>query len=190
MSIAPTPSRVVFLRSGSCSLAPFDVMMAATVAGWARTAQELFWLAPKTAPPLTPAKVVAWAGPQSCPLLLFRDGSADPLGYLELNPMPVEAAHYWIGHCVLHPHHRSIGLGQRMVGLALDLAFQHHRARRVSLVVFPDNTAAIRCYRNAGFVGAGDQIKYFQTTGRQHRMLQMTIDRSRYAAIRAAAAPA
>ncbi len=187
MSLAPSPLKAGYVRSGTCCLAPFEPSLAATVAGWAQTAQELFWLAPKTPPPLTPAKVVAWAGPESSPMLLFRDGTAEPLGYLELNPMPLETGHFWLGHCVLHPNHRSVGLGRRMIGLALDLAFGHRRAKRVSLVVFPDNAGAIRCYRNAGLVGAGDQIKYFQTTGRQHRMLQMTIDRGRYTALKAAA---
>ncbi|MBI4578825.1 MAG: GNAT family N-acetyltransferase, partial [Planctomycetes bacterium] len=107
----------------------------------------------------------------------------EPAGYLELNPMPADYGHYWIGHCVVDPQLRGAGLGRHLVRLSLDFAFRGLDARRVSLVVFPDNTSAIRCYRRAGFIDAGDQYKYFANTGRQHRMLQMTVDRGGYLAL-------
>jgi RimJ/RimL family protein N-acetyltransferase len=94
--------------------------------------------------------------------------------------MPADWGHYWLGHCVTHPDSRGTGVGRAMIALTLELAFRTRRAYRVSLVVFPENIAAIRCYRNAGFIDAGDQWKYFCTTGQQHRMLQMTIDRGRF----------
>ena len=34
--------------------------------------------------------------------------------------------------------------------------------------------------QSVGFLDAGEQNRYFQTTGRRHRMLQMTIDLARY----------
>lgn len=165
---------------GSYYLTPFDRLMAPIVAQWARTPLELFWLAPKTPAPLTAAKVEAWVRADDCPLMFCRDAQADPLGYLELNPMPHQAHHLWLGHCVLAPTHRGRGLGRIMVELLLDEAFGRRGARRVSLVVFPENVAAVRCYRMAGFVPAGEQVKHFPTTGRQHRMLRMTIDRDAY----------
>lgn len=154
--------------------------MAPTVASWAQDAHELFWLAPKTPSPLTAAKVVAWATADGRPLLFYRDDTPEPLGYLELNPMPADWGHYWLGHCVVKPESRGAGTGYKMISLVLEYAFRTRRAYRVSLVVFPENAAAIRCYRRAGFVEAGDQWKFFCTTGQQHRMLQMTIDRGRY----------
>ena len=168
-------------RRGPYYLTPFDKLLAPVVASWAREDLELFWLAPKTPPPLTPTKVVAWASPDGRPLLFCSDDSPDgPLGYLELNPMPADWGHFWLGHCVAHPECRGVGIGRRMISLALDLAFHGRRAYRVSLVVFPENEMAVRCYRRAGFIDAGDQWKFFTTTGRQHRMLQMTIDRGRF----------
>lgn len=181
MGTAPstTPAQEV-IRRGPYSLSPFNKLMAPLVATWARDDQELFWLAPKTPPPLTAAKVVGWASPEGRPLLFYRDGTADPLGYLELNPMPSDWGHYWLGHCVVQPDQRGGGLGRHMIELSLELAFRSQRAYRVSLVVFPENVSAIRCYRRGGFIDAGDQWKYFATTGQQHRMVQMTIDRGRY----------
>lgn len=182
MAIAPTKQPAIreVARRNGFHLGEFDALYAPIIARWPRDGQELFWLAPKTIPPLTPAKVVGWAVPEGRPMLFKHDSVAEPIGYLELNPMPAEFSHYWFGHCVIRPEFRGTGQGRLMIALALEFAFHAKRASRVSLVVFPENVQAIRCYRRVGFVDAGDQYKYFQTTGKQHRMIQMTIDRGRY----------
>jgi RimJ/RimL family protein N-acetyltransferase len=177
MSISPPPRREFSARQGPYYLADFDHRLAHTVAGWVGGPGELFWLAPKTFPPLTAEKVVAWTSLDGCPLLFYRQGIADPLGYVELNPMPGERHHLWMGHCVIRPQNRGVGMGRQMVRLMLHEAFSNRSARRVSLVVFPDNHAAVRCYRSVGFVDDGVQLRYFPTTSRQHRMLQMTLHR-------------
>ena len=179
-----TPSKpTIRVRHGPYYLAPFDNLMASVVATWARDASELFWLAPKTPPPLTAAKVVAWPGPQGSPMLFYRESESEPLGYFEINPMPGEKLHLWLGHCVVRPEERGAGLGRRMTTLMLEEVFCHRDAQRVSLVVFPDNIFAIACYRAVGFLDGATQIKYFKTSGRQHRMFQMSIDRRRYESI-------
>jgi len=180
MSIKPAPTTVQLARSDPYYLAPFDKVMAFVVAQWAQDDRELFWLAPKTTHPLTATKVVAWPGPDGQSILFHQDDLVEPLGYLELNPMPGQTLHAWVGHCILRPEQRGMGLGTRMVRLALKVAFVRRRMNRVSLVVFPDNIAAIYCYRSVGFLDAGEQTKYFHRTGREHRMLQMTIDLGRY----------
>jgi RimJ/RimL family protein N-acetyltransferase len=167
MSISPSPPPPS-VRSGPYYLGPFDKLMAPIVAAWARDPHELFWLAPKTYPPLTAAKVVGWPGSDGCPLLFYRDGIVEPIGYLEP---------------------RGSGLGEVMINLVLEEAFQTRKAARVSLVVFPDNIAAIRCYRACGFTEVGEQVKYFPTTGRQHRMLQMSVTRVDHARHVAAGKP-
>ena len=189
MSTTSSPTAVVRVRNGAYYLCAFDKLMAPIVAGWPRDDRELFWLAPKTPPPLTPAKVTAWPGPDGCPLLFRRDGVDEPLGYIELNPMPAQKRHLWMGHCVVPHERRGCGLGRAMVELMLDEAFLRRRADRVSLIVFPDNVRAIRCYRRVGFVDASEQLKHFPTTGRQHRMLRMSIDREQYELARRESAP-
>ncbi len=184
MSVTPSPTEVVHVRNGLYYLSSFNKQAASLITGWPRDARELFRLAPKTLPPLTEAKVMAWPGQNGCPLLFRRDGVTDPLGYLELNPMPVQERHLWMGHCVIQPEHRGRGLGRVMVDLVLDKAFLHRDAERVSLVVFPDNVPAVRCYHRVGFLEAGEQVKYFPTTGHRYRMLRMSIDRRQYELIR------
>jgi len=185
MSIALYHPDTIHAQDGPLSLVRFDERMGPVVASWVQDAQELFWLAPKTAPPLTAAKVIGWPGAEGCPLLLCRLGDAEPLGYAELNPMPAQPYHLWIGHCVIRPELRGIGLGRRFVDMLLHDAFVNHRALVVSLVVFPGNRVAVGCYRSNGFLAIREQVKYMPTTGRQHRMLEMRITRAQYAAIHA-----
>jgi RimJ/RimL family protein N-acetyltransferase len=70
-----------------------------------------------------------------------------------------------------------------MVRLMLEEAFGHREAEQVSLVVFPENRPALRCYNRIGFRHAGFQVKYFQTTGKQHRMIRMTLRKSDYGSL-------
>ncbi len=179
MSLAP-PTPAGLARRGPHYLADFDRMWAGQVASWARDPAELFWLAPKTIPPLDAMKVLAWPGAGDSPLLFYQDDRATPVGYLELNPMPVDSGHYWLGHCVVDPLQRGTGVGREMILTTLELAFRQKRARRISLVVFPENAPAVACYRRCGFLTAGEQIKFFPVTGQQHRMIQMTIDAPRF----------
>lgn len=180
MSVAPANTPVAYARQGPYFLAPFDRLMAPVVAGWTTTPEELFWLAPSTPPPLTAAKVAGWAGPEGGPRLFRRNEVCEPLGYLELNPMPGQAGHYWLGHCVLRPDRRSTGLGRLMIDLVLAEAFDGRRAIRVSLMVFPENLAACNCYLSAGFREVSDQYKYFATRSRRYRMVQMSITRQQH----------
>ena len=175
----PAIANQELIRRGEWFLTPFDALLAPMVAGWAREGRDLFWLAPRTPPPLTPSKVVGWVTPEGRPMLFWQHRNPEPLGYLELNPMPSDYGHYWLGHCVVDPARRGNGSGRCMIHLSLELAFHVRRASRVSLVVFPDNVAAIRCYRRVGLIDAGDQYKFFVTTGTQHRKQQMTDDSGR-----------
>lgn len=176
VSFRPSPR----VQSGRYLLADFDPLFARLVASWVRDDHELFWLAPKTPPPLTAEKVVAWPGPDGSPLLFYRQGTVEPCGYLELNPMPGSKDHLWLGHCLIRPSLRGLGLGHLVVNLMLEEAFVEREASSVSLVVFPGNDPAVRCYVANGFTAVGEQLKFFPTTGRRHRMLEMRITRGSY----------
>ncbi|MHC4797752.1 MAG: GNAT family N-acetyltransferase [Planctomycetota bacterium] len=170
----------ILIRKGPYYLASFDKLMAPVVASWVADHHQLFWLAPQTYPPLTEKKVLAWHKPGANPLLFYRDGSDQPLGYGELNTMFGQKGHYWMGHCLIQPKSRGIGLGRLFIDLMLDCAFEIRKVKHVSLIAFPDNTPAVRCYNACGFVITSEQTKYFPTTGNNHRMLLMTINPQQY----------
>lgn len=106
----------------------------------------------------------------------------EPVGYAELNDMPSKPGELWIGHFIIDPAHRGKGLGREFLRLLLQQAFGPLRAARVALIVFPDNEAAIRCYRSGGMQAEGWQHRTFEARSGVHKMMEMAIDRARYEA--------
>ncbi len=162
-------------QSRRLRLRPFHHWYASVVAQWAGTPEQLRLLAPGTAPPLTAAKVARWTKPAGHALLLTRDGDARPIGYGELNPMRLERDHLWLGHVVVCPQERGKGIGQAFVRELVSYAFDPLCAKRISLIVFPGNAPAIKCYRRVGFVNVGEESHDFNGTGRKHRLLRFEI---------------
>ena len=160
----------------ACRLVRFTKQWAPAIVRWVQSNQELFWLAPATAPPLTVEKVLAWVREDRHAYLLWSGEADQPIGYAELGLMPGEPGQMWLGHCLIAPSHRGCGFGRQFVGLLSRAARRRHAARRLLLVVFPDNAAAIRCYQQEGFSTRGHERRYFETTGRRHRLLRMALD--------------
>lgn len=159
----PEPARL-----GNLRIRPFEVHRAASVASWIRSDEELFHLAPSTIAPLTAGKVVGWTRGHGHALSLCLDEAA--VGYAELNPMADDPDHYWLGHVIIDPEQRGSGLGSHFVRALLAHAFDTLAARRVSLVVFPDNVAAVRCYHSAGMRRTGFERHRFGMLRRFHRL--------------------
>ena len=157
------------------TLDPFEPRLANSVAGWVVTTEQLRWLAPSTGPPLTASKVAAWKRPGGEAFLYNRSDDHTPIAYGELNPMPACREHLWLGHVIVRSDLRGRGIGQRFVKALLSFALEQRRANRVSLIVFPDNAPAIRCYRRVGFVIAGDEYHRFGGRALARRMLRLEI---------------
>ena len=180
MSAANIESAIVDPQStiqgkGQLRLRPFDPLYAAQISQWVETEEQLRWLAPSTQPPLTAAKVVGWTKPGGEAFLLTREGDAKPIGYGELNPMRGTVGHLWLGHVVVRPDQRDRGAGQALVRALLDRAFNTLLAGRVSLIVFPDNVAALQCYRRVGFALMGEEYHRFGGAGPKHRLFRLEI---------------
>lgn len=153
------------------ALAPFDAVLADLVARWAPTADDCWRVAPRTAPPLTPAKVRAW-GREGEAMILRRTADDAPLGYAELNRLNRIQKTYWIGHVLVDPAERGQGIGTVLIRLLLRRAFNAKGASRVSLVVFPDNPAAIACYKAAGMSADGWETHSFPAYGRREQLIR------------------
>jgi len=164
----------------TCCLSFFDSQYAATIVTWIADSRELLWLAPGTPPPLTIEKVTAWGQERRGRYLFWSQSSARPAGYAELNEMPDCRQQLWIGHFLLNPACRGRALGLRFAQALLARAFLECDATDVSLVVFPDNTRAVRCYQRAGMVATDRERKYFPATGRECLFLRMGMDRRRF----------
>ncbi|RMF85278.1 MAG: N-acetyltransferase [Planctomycetota bacterium] len=148
---------------------------AATLASWVGSAQEAFWLAPRSRPPLTADVIASWGQPGGDRLTLRDPVNRALLAYGEVNPLSLARGSYWLGHLLVDPQCRGRGLGRELTRALLQRAFEHHGARRVTLVVFRDNVAAIACYANAGMNADGYETHHFPAYNRRERLLRMAI---------------
>ena len=155
----------------------FRVWQAPILARWVKSEQQLRWLAPSTPPPLTAEKIVAWKRPGGEAFVLAMGRDDAPAGYGELNPMRSGCGDLWLGHVIVRPDLRGRGVGTFLSRALLSEAFEQRGANRVSLIVFPDNLAALRCYRRAGFITAGEEHHQFGGAGSTHRLLRLEIAR-------------
>lgn len=166
-------------RSTALRLSAFRPEWAPRIAEWCADPLEAYWLAPRTPPPITALRVMQWCIPgRNCYGLL--DGRNALQAYGELNTLSGARREYWLGHLVVDPAQRGRGLGLRLTRALLHEAFQQFRARSVTLVVFRENEAAVRCYERAGMNLDGSETHYLAPYDRTETLLRMGITRSRW----------
>lgn len=153
----------------------FQPHQAATVASWVRSDAELFWLAPGTSPPITAAKVIAWTERRGRGYAFHARQGRQMVAYAELNAMPRDPRDLWIGHVLVDPLRRRQGIGRLLTETLIQRAFAQERAWRLSLVVFPDNLAALRCYRAAGFCERGEEFQCFGESRHRCRLIRLEL---------------
>ena len=127
-------------------LRPFDVADAATVAGWARTAEEASMWCGHAGWPVPSDKVAAWSTEDGVrPFGLY--GGEELIGYGELW-VDHDEAEVELARLIIDPRHRGRGAGRELVG---DLVARADYPD-IFLRVHPDNAVALRCYTGAGFI--------------------------------------
>lgn len=139
----------------------FEPAHAERVASWAAEPTDAYWVAPQTVPPLSAAKVLQWAGPGRLCFQLAPTTGEEPVAYGELNTLSADRAEYWLGHLLVDPQQRGRGVGTRLVEALLRYGAGRLAARRITLVVFPENARAITCYTAAGMRFDGRETHRF-----------------------------
>ncbi|NOX58406.1 MAG: GNAT family N-acetyltransferase [Planctomycetes bacterium] len=157
----------------SGKLKRFDPLYAPVVASWVQTREQLRWLAPRTSFPLTAAKVGQWTRQSGEAFLFFAGGESMPCGYGELNPMKGEPTHQWLGHLIVDIARRRMGLGRQLTNHLSRVAIRELGAQRLSLVVFPDNKAALHCYLQCGFSVTAEEYQKFDSRSIPQRMIRL-----------------
>ncbi|MBK8916080.1 MAG: GNAT family N-acetyltransferase [Phycisphaerales bacterium] len=161
-------------------LRPFEPADAEVIASWADSAGEAYWLAPRTAPPLTAEKVRDWGRNGRQQWILCERGGGALLAYGELNLLNASRHSFWLGHLVVDPQRRGTGLGTEITRRLLDRAFVHCAAMSVTLVVFPANRSAIRAYQAAGMCADGFEEHHFDAYGRTERLARFSINAAQW----------
>ena len=114
--------------------------------------------------PHAPARETAERlAPRSGTVHLVADIDGRPVGVLELVTWPDEPRHRHVGEVNLvavHPDWAGRGAGRALMEAAIELADDWLNLRRLSLVVFVDNSVALEMYRRLGFVVEGTMVEY------------------------------
>lgn len=82
--------------------------------------------------------------------LTMVDGE-EIVGYITLRTPADNPTEQRLGFVIVDDSKRGKGLGKALVCMTVDYAFRKLEATKVSLGVFENNPAAIRCYESAGF---------------------------------------
>lgn len=77
--------------------------------------------------------------------------SEEIVGYITLRTPADDSSEQRLGFVIVDDSKRGKGFGKALVSKAVDYAFSKLGAIKVSLGVFENNPAAIRCYESAGF---------------------------------------
>ena len=78
------------------------------------------------------------------------DDNGSPVGFFCYS-LNTETNEGMLKFVVVDPAQRGKGYGKEMLRLAVKYAFEITKAEAVQLMVFPENTAAKRCYESMGF---------------------------------------
>ncbi|MGN9815587.1 GNAT family N-acetyltransferase [Streptomyces sp. SD11] len=127
---------------------PFDSNCAAVVAGWPVTAEEaLMWCGLREFP-VPEGTVSAWQREPDVTAYALVENEL-PLAYGELW-LDAEEDEVELARIIVAPGVRGRGLGRLLVrGLLAEARLTG--LAEVCMRVHPENTAALRCYRGAGF---------------------------------------
>lgn len=87
--------------------------------------------------------------------------------------MQGDASHLWIGHVVIDIERRRQGLGRQLTELIIRKAVSELGAKKVSLVVFPENKPALDCYLQCGFKVVAEEFQRFDKTSAPQRMIRL-----------------
>ena len=123
---------------------------APAIASMVASAEDLRQVSPLEIFPLDRSTVLHW--------ILNRDAGwvvedhGEVVAYGELVPDQTRSDRFWIGHMIVHPRRRGLGIGQRLVHGLVRIADADKDARVVAISAFADNPRALRCYESCGFV--------------------------------------
>lgn len=96
-------------------------------------------------------------------------------GHLILRFTDEEMQHLRLGFVIVDDSKRGKGYGREMLALALKYGFEMLKASEISIVVFDNNPAAIRCYEAVGFRKAEYQKDCFSYQDRKWSAYKLVI---------------
>jgi ribosomal protein S18 acetylase RimI-like enzyme len=134
-------------------LIPFQPAAAATVAGWARSADEASRWCAQAEYPFPPDAVRAWQDQDDVTGYLLVDDDDRPVAYGEVWS-DEEEAEAELARLIVDPDRRGMGIGHTLVTELVRRAGYND----IFMRVVPTNDQALACYRGAGFVDVDETL--------------------------------
>lgn len=138
-----------FDRLPAVTLRPAHERDARQIVALLASPQDLRQVSPDEEFPLDERTVQHWIRSRAAGHVLIERGKV--VAYAELVLDSNVAGRLWIGHMMVDPQRRGLGLGQRLVQGLLQIAREGPGVREVAISAFIDNTRALQCYRSCGF---------------------------------------
>lgn len=131
---------------------PFQEADAPTICSFPRSADELFYMIPEAAHPLTPDQLAAAVRQSHDPTVGLWEGRiAGFVDFVEVHAKKFCA----IGHLVVHPQLRRKGIGAFLAGAMIQKAIDRHAVRFIRASCLSHNKPAYALFRKLGFTPAG-----------------------------------
>lgn len=136
--------------SDSFDLAPYQQDDLELLRRWIRTKEDaLLWSGHQCELPLTQLQITKFQLPSECSPYMIRQGESK-IGYIELHkkgPKHLHLARVLIGE----QGQRGRGVGKMVLHMISRWAFNHAGLKLLTLNVYENNLAALKCYQNVGF---------------------------------------
>ena len=94
------------------------------------------------------------------------------IGFFTLRYRLESANDLTIGFVIINPKYRGMGYGEKMLNLAINLAFSKYKADSVNLRVFKDNIPAYNCYKKVGLKENGIR-DYYELIGKNWEVIEL-----------------
>lgn len=85
-----------------------------------------------------------------------------------------------LGFVIVDDKKRGLGIGKKMIQLAVDFAFNTMGAQKLTMGVFENNPQAYHCYKAAGFKDTAGEQEVCELFGEKWKILELEIDRNDY----------
>jgi ribosomal protein S18 acetylase RimI-like enzyme len=133
--------------------------------------EELFYIGPKFAFPLTPEQILSMLDNRISPTVIV-DAFDLPLAYANLYDLNVESSTCWLGNVIVSPSSRGQGVAELLLKTMVGIAHEVHAVTTMKLYCHNTNTRALLFYGKHGFTPCGSKrITY--TDGRSLVAIEM-----------------
>lgn len=166
-------------------LRPFKNCDARTVASWLESEDAMYrWCADRYKTyPLRADDILAYYASMADSDVFFPMAAFDEqglAGQLIIRFTDDEKTTVRFAHVIVDGGRRGIGLGSELINIALEYSFSFLKAEKVTLGVFENNPAAIKCYESAGFKDTGADT-YYNIKGETWKCLELEMKKDSFA---------